>query len=182
MCPSISRTVLQDSLDSLKWSKCLNYFQTFGDLCPIAIQSYVRFGTNINVLNGITKERSTISYQKLKNNLSKNLPNLCAQSENYIFRHQITANSEEKQIKFWVKFIFTGCPKSKFPLCFGCFLGFPCSYRGSFYHFSTAQETTIPKLTFLPTSKIDQVTEQNLRQTGFRYYFFGTYKVYLNCI
>ena len=29
-------------------------------------------------------------------------------------------------------------------------------------------------LTFLPTSKIDQVTEQNVRQTGFRYYFFGT--------
>ena len=37
-------------------------------------------------------------------------------------------------------------------------------------------------LTFLPTSKIDQVTEQNVRQTGFRYYYFGTYKVYLNCI
>ena len=43
----------------------------------------------------------------------------------------------------------TGCPKSKFPLCFGCFLGFPCLYRGSFYHFSTAQETMIPKLTLL---------------------------------
>ena len=37
-------------------------------------------------------------------------------------------------------------------------------------------------LTFLPMSKIDQVTEQNVRQTGFRYYYFGTYKVYLNCI
>ena len=43
----------------------------------------------------------------------------------------------------------TWCPKSKFPLCFGCFLGFPCLYRGSFYHFSTAQETTISKLTLL---------------------------------
>ena len=45
--------------------------------------------------------------------------------------------------------VHTGCPISKFPLCFGCFLGFPCLYRGSFYHFSTAQETRIPKLTLL---------------------------------
>ena len=29
-------------------------------------------------------------------------------------------------------------------------------------------------LPFLPTSKIYQVTEQNVRQTGFRYYYFGT--------
>ena len=43
----------------------------------------------------------------------------------------------------------TGCPTIEFSLCFACFLGFPCSYRGSFYHFSTAQETTIPKLTLL---------------------------------
>ena len=45
--------------------------------------------------------------------------------------------------------ITTGCPISKVPLCFACFLGFPCSYRGSFYHFSTAQEMRIPKLTLL---------------------------------
>ena len=37
-------------------------------------------------------------------------------------------------------------------------------------------------LTFHPMSKIDQVTEQNVRQTEFRYYFFGTYKVYLHYI
>merc|ERR1712155_329058 len=43
----------------------------------------------------------------------------------------------------------TGCPTIEFSLCFACFLGFPCSYRGSFYHFSTAQEMTIPKLTLL---------------------------------
>ena len=45
--------------------------------------------------------------------------------------------------------VYTGCPAIEFSLCFACFLGFPCSYRGSFYHFSTAQETTIPKLTLL---------------------------------
>ena len=37
-------------------------------------------------------------------------------------------------------------------------------------------------LTFHPMSKIDQVTEQNVRQTEFRYYFFGKYKVYLHYI
>merc|ERR1712155_403409 len=47
-----------------------------------------------------------------------------------------------------VSFI-TGCPTIEFSLCFACFLGFPCSYRGSFYHFSTAQEMTIPKLILL---------------------------------
>ena len=63
----------------------------------------------------------------------------------------------------------TGCPTIEFSLCFAFFLGLPYSYRGSFYHFSTAQETTIPKthLTFLLTSKIDQVTAQNVRQTVF---------------
>ena len=77
----------------------------------------------------------------------------------------------------------TGCPKSKFPLCFAGFLGFPCSYRGSFYHFnSPGDKDSKTHLTFLLTSKIDQVTEQNVRQTGYRYYFFGTYKVYLNYI
>ena len=52
----------------------------------------------------------------------------------------------------WIKYCLqtnTGCPTIEFSLCFACFLGFPCSYRGSFYHFSTAQETTIPKLTLL---------------------------------
>ena len=44
-------------------------------------------------------------------------------------------------------YLHTGCPISKVPLA--CFLGFPCSYRGSFHHFSIAQETTIPKLTLL---------------------------------
>ena len=43
----------------------------------------------------------------------------------------------------------TGCPTIEFSLCFACFLGFPCSYRGSFYHFSTAQETRILKLTLI---------------------------------
>ena len=43
----------------------------------------------------------------------------------------------------------TGCPTIEYSLSFGCFLGCPCSYRGLFYHFSTAQETTIPKLTLL---------------------------------
>ena len=43
----------------------------------------------------------------------------------------------------------TGCPTIEFSLCFACFLGFPWSYRGSFYHFSAAQETRIPKLTLL---------------------------------
>ena len=66
--------------------------------------------------------------------------------------------------------VCTGCPISKVPLCFACFLGFLCSYRGSFYHFSSpGDEDSKTHLTFLPTSKIDQVTEQNVRQIGFRY-------------
>ena len=47
---------------------------------------------------------------------------------------------------------------------------------------SPGDDNSKTHLTFLPMSKIDQVTEQNVRQTGFRYYYFGTYKVYLNCI
>ena len=35
----------------------------------------------------------------------------------------------------------TGCPTNEYTLCFVCFLGFQWSYRGSFYHFSIAQET-----------------------------------------
>ena len=61
----------------------------------------------------------------------------------------------------------TGCPISKVPLCFGCFLGFPCLYRGSFYHFSTAQETRIPKFTLLSSLrqkfiKLQSKTQSNL--------------------
>ena len=52
---------------------------------------------------------------------------------------------EIKCVCFWT----TGCPTIEYSLCFGCFLGFQCSYRGLFYHFYTAQETTIPKLTLL---------------------------------
>ena len=37
--------------------------------------------------------------------------------------------------------IYTGCPTIEYSLCFGCFLGFQSSYRGAYYHFSTAQET-----------------------------------------
>ena len=48
---------------------------------------------------------------------------------------------------FMIIILSTGCPIIEFPLCFGCFLGFQSSYRGVFYHFSTAQETRIPKLT-----------------------------------
>ena len=47
---------------------------------------------------------------------------------------------------------------------------------------SLGDEDSQTRLTFLLMSKIDQVTEQNVRQTGYRYYFFGTYKVYLNYI
>ena len=61
--------------------------------------------------------------------------------------YPLIANYEQVTCIF--KYSSTGCPISKVPLCFACFLGFPCSYRGSFYHFSTAQETTIPKLTLL---------------------------------
>ena len=39
--------------------------------------------------------------------------------------------------------------KIEYSLSFGCFLGFPSLYRGLFYHFSTAQEMLIPKLTLL---------------------------------
>ena len=49
----------------------------------------------------------------------------------------------------YIYFYTTGCPTIEFSLCFGCFLGFHSSYRGVFYHFSTAQETQIPKLTLL---------------------------------
>ena len=35
----------------------------------------------------------------------------------------------------------TGCPTIEFSLCFACFLSFQSSYRRSFYHFTTAQET-----------------------------------------
>ena len=34
----------------------------------------------------------------------------------------------------------TGCPISKFPLCFGCFLGFWSTYRGTSDLYSTALE------------------------------------------
>ena len=54
-----------------------------------------------------TKKRNTISYQKLKTNLTKNISKSCAHSENYIFRHQTTANSKENQKKFWVKLILS---------------------------------------------------------------------------
>ena len=43
----------------------------------------------------------------------------------------------------------TGCPTIEYSLCFGCFLSFQSSYREVFYHFLTAQETRIPKLTLL---------------------------------
>ena len=43
----------------------------------------------------------------------------------------------------------------------------------------TPRKIAIPPLALQcdPMSKIDQVTEQNVRQTEFRYYFFGTYSV-----
>ena len=56
---------------------------------------------------------------------------------------------KEEKSRILITLQTTGCPTIEFSLCFACFLGFLCSYRGSFYHFSTAQETTIPKLTLL---------------------------------
>ena len=53
----------------------------------------------------------------------------------------------------------TGCPISKFPLCFGCFLGFQSLYRGDI--------DSKTHLSFLLMSKIDQVKAQNMRQTGY---------------
>ena len=46
-------------------------------------------------------------------------------------------------------FLDTECPTIEYSLCFGCFLSFQSSYREVFYHFLTAQETRIPKLTLL---------------------------------
>ena len=57
-------------------------------------------------------------------------------------------------VQFWSSANCTGCPTIEYSLSFGCFLGFPCWYRGLFYHFSTAQETTIPKLTLLSNQEL----------------------------
>ena len=48
----------------------------------------------------------------------------------------------------------TECPTIEFSLCFACFLGFN----------SPGDEDSKTHLTFLPISKIDQVTEQNMEQ------------------
>ena len=61
----------------------------------------------------------------------------------------------------YIKALTTGCPISKVPLCFGCFRGFPCSYRGSFYHFSTAQEMRIPKLALLSSLRQKLIKSQS---------------------
>ena len=45
------------------------------------------------------------------------------------------------QIMSAVMALTTGCPTIEFSLCFACFLSFQSSYRRSFYHFTTAQET-----------------------------------------
>ena len=58
-------------------------------------------------------------------------------------------------------FISTGCPTIEYSLCFGCFLGFQCSYRCLFYHFSTAQEMTIPKLTLLSSLRLTLIKLQS---------------------
>ena len=81
----------------------------------------------------------------------------------------------------------TGCPISKVPLCFACFLGFPCSYRGSFYHFSTAQETRIPKLTLLSSLrqkliKLQSKTWGKLDTDIIFWYIQSLSKLYLNPI
>ena len=55
----------------------------------------------------------------------------------------------------------TGCPTIEYSLCFGCFLGFQCSYRCLFYHFSTAQEMTIPKLTLLSSLRLTLIKLQS---------------------
>ena len=84
-------------------------------------------------------------------------------------------NSADKCLNFrWRQLLYvqlcTGCPTIEFSLCFACFLGFPCSYRGSFYHFSTAQETTIPKLTLL-SSLYQKLTKlQNKTWSNFDLY------------
>ena len=61
---------------------------------------------------------------------------------------------------FWLK-APTGCPTIEYSLCFGCFLGFQCSYRCLFYHFSTAQEMTIPKLTLLSSLRLTLIKLQS---------------------
>ena len=53
----------------------------------------------------------------------------------------------------------TGCPTIEYSLCFGCFLGFQCSCL--FYHFSTAQEMTIPKLTLLSSLRLTLIKLQS---------------------
>ena len=43
-------------------------------------------------------------------------------------------------MRWLVDSVITGCPISKFPLCFGCFLGFQSSYRETSDLYSTALE------------------------------------------
>ena len=62
---------------------------------------------------------------------------------------------------FILNFRYTGCPTIEYSLCFGCFLGFQCSYRCLFYHFSTAQEMTIPKLTLLSSLRLTLIKLQS---------------------
>ena len=62
----------------------------------------------------------------------------------------------------WAEYLLnTGCTTIEYSLCFGCFLGFQCSYRCLFYHFSTAQEMTIPKLTLLSSLRLTLIKLQS---------------------
>ena len=44
----------------------------------------------------------------------------------------------------------TGCPTIEYSLCFGCFLGFQCSYRCSFYHFSQPRRRRFQNSPYFP--------------------------------
>ena len=44
----------------------------------------------------------------------------------------------------------TGCPTIEFSLCFACYLGFPCSYRGSFYHFQQPRRRRFQNSPYFP--------------------------------
>ena len=68
-------------------------------------------------------------------------------------------------------FTYTGCPTIEFSLCFACFSRLPVLIQRFILPFfnSPGDEDSKTHLTFHPMSKIDQVTEQNVRQPWFRY-------------
>ena len=122
---------------TLPWFHCSDLFYAvlllmFANGAPIALIMMIKYSQGWRGLGSLTYLDTLVAHESLISTLKLSF------KRSYLYIQSNWCLDTPTSTSFMVH---TGCPTIEFALCFACFLGFQCSYRRSFYHFSTAQET-----------------------------------------